>query len=250
VPGGFSGRHLVQSGTADEVDMTPADGGSRRVLLVEDDASVREVTAILLEASGFAVDTEPDGAAALLRIDEFDDFDVLVLDIMLPHVSGLDVCREVRRRSGIPILFLSARDSTSDVVVGLELGGDDYLTKPFQPAELVARVRALARRVPDTEPSLRLDPLHLDLSGHRAFKRGVELALSATEFRLLHELAVHAGQVLSRDVLLERVWNHDYLGDSRLVDMAIRRLREKVEDDPHAPAWIVTVRGVGYRLDL
>lgn len=221
----------------------------RRLLLVEDDASVREVTQLILEAADFSVDVEADGKVALDRAIS-DDYDAVILDVMLPSMGGFDVCRELRRSSRVPVLMLTARSDTTDIVVGLEVGADDYVTKPFEPAELVARVRSLVRRfADDSEPAVEVGDLCIDSAGFRAFKHDVELPLSATEFRLLLELARRPGQVFSRDLLLQRVWSYEYLGDSRLVDMAIRRLREKVEDDPRDPKLITTVRGVGYRLD-
>src|SRR5688500_5022799 len=170
---------------------------------------------------------------------------------MLPALDGYEVCREIRRESRVPIIMLSARSDTVDVVVGLELGADDYVTKPFEMPELVARARAALRRAAEApaEPALTVDDLEIDPVGFRALRKGEELALTATEFRLLHELARRPGQVFTRELLLERVWNYEYLGDSRLVDVAVQRLRAKVEDDPANPVLIRTVRGVGYRFE-
>jgi two-component system, OmpR family, response regulator MtrA len=221
-----------------------------RVLLVEDDSSIREVAKLGLGQAGFRVTTAPDGREALLHFRQT-PFDLVILDVMLPHVDGYEVCRQIRAESRIPIIMLSAKSDTVDVVVGLELGADDYVTKPFEMAELIARARATVRRstaVPE-EPVISRGELEVDPGAFAARRRGEELNLTATEFKLLLELARRPGQVFTRDLLLQRVWNYDYLGDSRLVDVAVQRLRAKVEDDPKAPKMIKTVRGVGYRFD-
>jgi two-component system response regulator MtrA len=168
---------------------------------------------------------------------------------MLPSLDGFEVCREIRRESGAPIVMLTARSELHDIVVGLELGADDYITKPFELPELVARVKAVLRRASPTESdgTISVGGLEIDPGGFTVRKGGEELSLTATEFRLLHELARRPKQVFTRELLLELVWNYDYLGDSRLVDAAIQRLRAKIEDDPKQPELIKTVRGVGYR---
>jgi two-component system response regulator MtrA len=221
-----------------------------RVLLVEDDASIREVAKLGLEQAGFRVTTAPDGREGLLHFRQ-SPFDLVVLDVMLPHLDGYEVCRQIRAESRVPIIMLSAKSDTVDVVVGLELGADDYVTKPFELAELVARARAAVRRSsaePD-EPVIARGELEIDPGGFVVRRGGEELGLTATEFKLLLELARRPGQVFTRELLLQRVWNYDYLGDSRLVDVAVQRLRAKVEADPKDPQMIKTVRGVGYRFD-
>ncbi len=220
-----------------------------RILLVEDDPSIREVTAIGLRNAGFTVETASDGQAGLDRF-RAEAFDLVLLDVMLPRLDGLEVCRAIRRTSMTPVVMLTARADTLDVVIGLEAGADDYVKKPFEVPELVARVRAALRRAgrqPDDAERLHLGPLTIDLAGRTVARNGHDIPLTRTEFDLLVELARHVGQVLSRDVLLDRIWGYDYLGDSRLVDVAIQRLRAKVEGAPATPELIVTVRGAGYK---
>ena len=220
-----------------------------RILLVEDDASIREITTIGLRNAGFEVDTAADGQEGLDRFRSA-AYDLVLLDVMLPRLDGLEVARAIRRVSTVPVVMLTARADTIDVVVGLEAGADDYVRKPFEVPELVARVRAAIRRAGREagEPEqLRLGPVVIDLAGRTVARDGREIALTRTEFDLLAELARNAGRVLTRDVLLDRIWGYDYLGDSRLVDVAIQRLRAKVETDPATPELIQTVRGAGYK---
>ena len=221
-----------------------------RILLVEDDPSIREVTAIGLGAAGFAVTTAVDGVDGLDRF-RADPFDLILLDIMLPRLDGYEVTRQIRKTSTVPVVMLTARGDTMDVVVGLEAGADDYVRKPFDLPELIARIRAALRRAgttaDDGTEELRLGSLVIDVAGRSVTRDGADVPLTRTEFDLLEELVRHAGQVLSRDVLLDRVWGYDYLGDSRLVDVAIQRLRSKIEADPAAPELIQTVRGAGYK---
>ncbi len=219
------------------------------MLLVEDDTDIRDIVAQGLEQYGFRVTGESDGRQALIRFRQ-DPFDVVVLDVMLPSLDGLEVCRHIRSESAVPVVMLTAKTDTLDVVLGLEAGADDYVSKPFEMPELLARIRAVVRRVTDVpmRSAFSIGDLRIDPSAFRVTKDGRPLSLTSTEFRLLLELARHSGQVLTRDVLLERVWNYEYSGDSRLVDMAIKRLRQKIEDDPREPTIIQTVRGVGYSL--
>jgi two-component system response regulator MtrA len=220
-----------------------------RILLVEDDPSIREVTALGLRAAGFDVLTASDGAEGLDRWRR-ERPDLVLLDVMLPRLDGLEVCRQIRRESTVPIVMLTARGDTIDVVVGLETGADDYVTKPFEMPELVARLRAaLRRRGRDaTEPQiLVLGGLRIDVDGRTVSRDGHEIALTRTEFDLLVELAKRPGQVLTREVLLDRIWGYDFLGDSRLVDVAMGRLRAKIESDPAMPELLLTVRGAGYK---
>jgi DNA-binding response OmpR family regulator len=221
-----------------------------RVLLVEDDPSIREMAALGLANAGFRVSSCADGREGLERL-RHDAFDLAVLDVMLPSLDGFEITREIRKDDRIPIVMLTARADATDVIIGLELGADDYVTKPFDMPVLVARCRSVLRRAAaePADPVLHLRDLEIDVGGFVARKAGRDLALTATEFRLLVELTRRPGQVLTREVLLARVWDYEHLGDSRLVDVAIQRLRAKIEDDPASPTTISTVRGVGYRFE-
>ena len=223
---------------------------NEHVLVVEDDPSIREVTTLGLEQAGFQVTSSGDGREGLVRFRQ-GSFDLVLLDVMLPSLDGFEVLREIRHDNQTPVVMLTARSDLHDVVVGLELGADDYVTKPFELPELVARIKAVLRRS-TAEPGdavIHADGLEIDPAGFTVRRGDEELELTATEFRLLLELAKRPKQVFTRELLLELVWNYDYLGDSRLVDAAVQRLRAKVEDDPKEPKLIRTVRGVGYRFD-
>jgi len=224
-----------------------------RVLVVEDDPTVAEVVARYLEREGFVVESVGDGKQALARADERLP-DLVVLDIMLPGLDGLEVCRRLRSRAPIPVVMLTARGSEEDRVLGLELGADDYVSKPFSPRELTARVKAVLRRAGsplgglDRAEAIEYDGLRIDLGAREARVRGEPATLTAREFELLAFLARRPRQVFRRDELLEHVWGYTY-GDTSTVTVHIRRLREKIEDDPSAPRRITTVWGVGYRFD-
>jgi two-component system, OmpR family, response regulator MtrA len=218
----------------------------RTILVIEDDPSIRELTQLGLSAAGFRVSTAADGWSGLTLFRQ-DGPDLVVLDLMLPGMDGLEVCRQIRAVSVVPIVMLTARTDTNSVVVGLEAGADDYVTKPFEMPVLVARVKAALRRVQFTIEEITLGPVRVDLAGHTVRRNGEEVPLTATEFRLLCVLASAPGRVLTRQVLLDQVWGYDYLGDSRMVDVAVQRLRAKIEGDPAHPELIQTVRGVGYR---
>jgi two-component system response regulator MtrA len=223
---------------------------NEHLLLVEDDASIREIATLGLEQAGFRVTSSGDGREALIRFRQ-GPFDLVVLDVMLPSLDGLEVLRGIRKDGRTPVVMLSAKGDLHDIVVGLELGADDYVTKPFELPELVARIKAVLRRS-QAEPEdkvISIGDLVIDPAAFTVRRLGQDVELTATEFRLLLELARRPRQVFTRELLLELVWNYDYLGDSRLVDVAVQRLRGKIEDDPKNPKLIRTVRGVGYRLD-
>ncbi len=228
----------------------------KKILIVEDEASIAELEKDYLELSGFQVETEGDGEKGLKKALE-GNYDLLILDLMLPEIDGLEVAKTIRKTSSVPIIMLSAKDSEFDKVIGLELGADDYVTKPFSNRELQARVKALLRRTDlvsvDNQESdekktqtLQIGDLEIVPDAYVAKKYGEELDLTHREFELLYHLASHIGQVITREHLLETVWGYDYFGDVRTVDVTIRRLREKIEDTPSRPEYILTRRGVGY----
>lgn len=222
-----------------------------RVLSVEDDERIRMAVKLALEDEGWTVDEAANGEEALALFTRAPT-DVVLIDIMLPDIDGFEVCRAIRRNSDVPIIMVTARDDTHDVVAGLEAGADDYLTKPFAPKELSARIRALLRRARATDPTsphLRFGDLEIIPDEGVVRRGGRDVHLTRTEFRLLVELATSPGKVFSREVLLDRVWGYDYFGDGRLVDVHVRRLRTKVEADAANPRHVVTVRGLGYKLN-
>jgi len=220
------------------------------VLIVEDDPAYIEVLGLILKRAGFAPECVADGAKALATF-ESRAFALVIVDLMLPNVDGFQVCRLIRERSLVPIIMLTGRSELGSIVRGLEGGADEYITKPVEAAELLARIRALLRRTNQHQQAETIDlgNLRIDTAARTVTRNGHEISLSATEFRLLLELAANASRALSRQMLLERVWQAHYLGDSRLVDMAVKRLRDKVEEEPAQPKLISTVRGFGYRLD-
>ena len=221
-----------------------------RILTVEDDERIGIALRLALEDEGWEVEGVASGEEALVAFTR-SPADVVLVDIMLPGMDGFDICRAIRRSSDVPIVMLTARSDTHDVVAGLEAGADDYLTKPFAPKELSARIRALLRRVRSSEPgagSILLDELEIFPDEGVVKVAGEDVHLTKTEFRLLVELGSNPGRILSREVLLERVWGQGYFGDGRLVDVHVRRLRTKIERDPADPRHVVTVRGLGYKL--
>ena len=232
------------------------------ILVIDDEPTLRETLAEALEQDGLRVVTAEDGKAALEAF-RTESPDLILLDLMLPQISGIEVCRIIRRESGVPIIMLTAKDGEIDKVVGLELGADDYVTKPFSLRELMARIRAQLRRLDATAPTTEgapavaasADPVAIgavtvDLAGHRLLREGADLAVKPKAFELLAFLVRNPGQVFSRDQLLERVWGYDYAGETRTVDVHVHWLRSAIEADPSKPRYLQTVRGVGYVLRL
>jgi two-component system response regulator RegX3 len=227
------------------------------VLVVEDEASFVEALTIGLRREGFEVVVAVDGAEALEKFDEVGP-DIVLLDVMLPKISGIDVCRQLRKRTQVPIIMVTAKGAEIDTVVGLEVGADDYVTKPYRLRELVARMRAVLRRseTATTNGSVVLTPgmievgdVRLDPEEHRVDVGGVEIGLPLKEFELLHLLLANAGRVLPRETLIDRVWGNDYVGDTKTLDVHVKRLRSKIEPDPASPTRIVTIRGLGYKYE-
>ncbi|SFE63076.1 response regulator YycF [Alteribacillus iranensis] len=225
-----------------------------KILVVDDEQPIADILEFNLKKEGFQVDVAYDGSEALKRVEESVP-DLVLLDIMLPQKDGMEVCREIRKNHDMPIIMLTAKDAEIDKVLGLELGADDYVTKPFSTRELIARVKANLRRlqaVPEENQSkqkqIEVGDLLIDPDAYLVSKRGEPVDLTHREFELIHYLARHIGQVMTREHLLQAVWGYDYFGDVRTVDVTVRRLREKVEDNPSYPTWIVTRRGVGYYL--
>lgn len=226
------------------------------ILVVEDEDSFVDALTIGLAREGFRVQVARDGAQALEIFDAVRP-DLVLLDVMLPKVSGLDVCRQIRAKSKVPIIMVTAKGSEIDTVVGLEVGADDYVAKPYRLRELVARMRAVLRRAPGPElevgeeaaERLQIGDVSLDPGRHEVLIRGEQVALPLKEFELLRLLLENAGRVLSRDLLIDRVWGHDYVGDTKTLDVHVKRLRAKVEPDPSNPTRIVTIRGLGYKYE-
>ncbi len=222
------------------------------VLLVEDEESFVQALTVGLRHEGMDISVARDGKEALDIFDEI-THDIVLLDIMLPNLGGIDVCREMRRRSNVPILMVTAKSEEVDTVVGLEIGADDYITKPYRLRELVARIRAQLRRrnsasAPTTAPKpIVQNDLELDPVRHEVRLRGRQIALPLKEFDLLWLLMSHAGQLLTREKLISNVWGQDYVGDTKTLDVHVKRLRAKIEDNPSSPARIVTIRGLGYK---
>ncbi|MGD6793894.1 response regulator YycF [Metabacillus indicus] len=226
----------------------------KKILVVDDEKPIADILQFNLKKEGYDVFCAYDGNEALEMVEEVHP-DLILLDIMLPNKDGMEVCREVRKKYEIPIIMLTAKDSEIDKVLGLELGADDYVTKPFSTRELLARVKANLRRLQALPPEQQSDKNEIEIGSltihpdaYVVSKRGETIELTHREFELLHYLAKHIGQVMTREHLLQTVWGYDYFGDVRTVDVTVRRLREKIEDNPSHPTWIVTRRGVGYYL--
>ncbi|GAB4083746.1 two-component system response regulator MtrA [Myceligenerans cantabricum] len=221
-----------------------------RVLVVDDDTALAEMIGIVLRGEGLepVFCTDGDHALSMVRTHQPD---LILLDVMLPGKDGVQVCREVRAESGVPIIMLTAKSDTVDVVLGLESGADDYISKPFKPKELVARVKARLRRTEDPGPErLQVGDIDIDVTGHTVTRDGEKIALTPLEFDLLVELARKPWQVFTREVLLERVWGYRHSADTRLVNVHVQRLRSKIERDPENPEIVLTVRGVGYKAGI
>jgi len=267
----------VEPGAIEPRDGAGRDEGPVAVLLAEDEESFVDALVVGLEREGFAVTVARDGVEALSRF-EAQSFDLVLLDVMLPKISGLDVCRSIRSRSNVPIIMVTAKSTEIDTVVGLEVGADDYVAKPYRLRELVSRMRAVLRRTPRGEwssdstglvppgptPDATLPPLpktqppsnvlevgevRLDPDRHECVVRGHEVRLPLKEFELLEQLLTNAGRVVTRDTLIDRVWGLDYVGDTKTLDVHIKRLRSRIERDPSRPELITTIRGLGYRLE-
>lgn len=223
-----------------------------RILIVEDEAALAEPLAYLLTREGYETVVAGDGLAALTEFDRA-GADLVLLDLMLPGLPGTEVCRELRQRSAVPIIMLTAKDSEVDIVVGLELGADDYVTKPYSTRELLARIRAVLRRQTDAgdldDSVLAVGPVRMDVEKHQVTVDGAVVAMPLKEFELLELLLRNAGRVLTRGQLIDRVWGADYFGDTKTLDVHVKRIRSKIEPDPSNPRMLVTVRGLGYRFE-
>ncbi|MDO5737089.1 MAG: response regulator transcription factor [Propionibacteriaceae bacterium] len=223
-----------------------------RILIIEDEESYRDALSFMLAREGFDVAVAPDGAAGLAEFDR-GGADLVLLDLMMPGLPGTEVCRQLRARGNVAIVMVTARDAEVDKVVGLELGADDYVTKPFSHRELVARIRAVLRRGQDQElvPGVvEVEGVRLDVDRHRVSVDGVEVRFALREFELLELLLRNAGRVLTRGQLIDRIWGSDYVGDTKTLDVHVKRLRAKIEKDPAAPQRLVTVRGLGYKFEM
>jgi two-component system, OmpR family, response regulator RegX3 len=223
-----------------------------RVLVVEDEESYSDALAYMLRKEGYDVAIAADGNSAIAEF-ERNGADIVLLDLMLPGLPGTEVCRQIRQTSSVPVIMVSAKDDEVDKVVGLELGADDYVTKPYSPRELVARIRAVLRRgqEPDLLPdTLEAGPVRMDVERHVVTVDGAEQRLPLKEFELLEMFLRNPGRVLTRGQLIDRVWGSDYVGDTKTLDVHVKRLRAKLEPDPSEPKYLVTVRGLGYKLDL
>ena len=225
-----------------------------RVLIVEDEESLADPLAFLLNKEGFAATVVTDGPSALAEFDR-SGADIVLLDLMLPGMSGTEVCKQLRARSSVPVIMVTARDSEIDKVLGLELGADDYVTKPYSARELIARIRAVLRRGVEAEEAGLLDsvleagPVRMDVERHLVSVHGKRIALPLKEFDLLQYLLRNKGRVLTRVQLIDRIWGANYVGDTKTLDVHVKRLRSKIEDDPANPVHLVTVRGLGYKLE-
>lgn len=219
---------------------------SPKILVIDDDNALREMVGIVLSSAGFDPEYCSDGDQALATF-QFVQPDLVLLDVMLPGQDGIAVCREIRTVSGAPIIMLTAKSDTNDVVKGLEAGADDYIVKPFEPSELTARIKARLRPIASSEDTVNIGPLVLDVQGHQVLREGREILLTPLEFNLLLTLAQKPKQVFTREMLLEKVWGYHYKADTRLVNVHVQRLRSKIEDDPDNPKIVTTVRGIGYK---
>lgn len=233
-------------------EVPPEEALPRRILIADDDPSITVLIEKALEDPRYETVVVKDGLEAIEAF-EASSFDVVILDVMMPYVDGFQACKHIRERSDVPIIILTARGGTEDVVHGFELGADDYITKPFKVAEMIARVEAILRRVEGYQqrrapPVVRVGAMEIDEPRHRVVVRGTEVNLTPMEFELLYFLAANAGHVFDRETLYREVWHYDHVGETNLVDVCVRRLREKVEIEPSRPKIIITVRGVGYKL--
>ena len=224
-----------------------------KVLIVEDEESMADPLAFLLRREGFSTQIAANGPDALSEYDR-NGADIVLLDLMLPGMSGTEVCKQLRARGPVPVIMVTARDAEIDKVVGLELGADDYITKPYSTRELIARIRAVLRRGVDAEdpgsPVLQAGPVRMDVDRHVVSVHGDSVSLPLKEFDLLEYLIRNAGRVLTRGQLIDRVWGSDYVGDTKTLDVHVKRLRAKIEPDPAAPRYLITVRGLGYKLEV